>query len=132
MAKKKTDKPEAEAAEPGTPPGEPMSKADAVRAAVAKGYDKPAAGVKFILDEFGIEITPGTFSATKAQQKNRAAKKNGKPEGGINPVGIRSAARATGGSSNHGKAADLARSVKELIAAYGADEVAAMVTVLAE
>lgn len=127
MAKKKQAEAE-EATATGTPPGEEISKAEAVRRAVAKGYDKPAKGVKYILDEFGIEITPQTFSATKSQQRTREEKKAG-PEGvTAQPMSTSSHGRTNGTSGS----AELARAVKQLVQRYGAAEVKGMADVFAE
>lgn len=75
--------PDAEVADtPGN--GESISKAEAIRRAIAAGVEGPAAGAQYIRKEFGIELTPRHFSATKAQQKNRGSKsavpvKRGRP-----------------------------------------------------
>jgi hypothetical protein len=60
---------------------EAISKAEAVRRALAAGKDSPSDGVPYIKQEFGIDIAPTTFSATKSQLKNRkgAGTPKGKP-----------------------------------------------------
>src|SRR4051794_8332648 len=94
-----------------------ISKADAVRAALKEGYEKPE-GVAFIKDRYGIDMHNQMFSSYKSQEKARAAKKGAEPEGGSSTAG-RPAGRG-GSSVNNGKAAELARAVKQLIELYGA------------
>ena len=81
--------------------------------------DKPAEGVVFITEKFGIDIGAQMFSA----YKSNASKKPG-----------RSRKASMNGSSNNGKgldgALDLVVSVKQLIDKRGADKVVEMAKVM--
>ncbi|QDV34879.1 hypothetical protein [Tautonia plasticadhaerens] len=55
--------------------GKAISKAEAIRRSLAAGHDGPQEGTAYIRREFGIEITPQHWSATRSQMKSRAAKK---------------------------------------------------------
>ena len=59
--------------------GETMSKSEAIRRALAAGIESPSKGASYVSREFGIEVTPQHFSATKAQQKKRQEKEGGVP-----------------------------------------------------
>jgi hypothetical protein len=59
--------------------GKVISKADAVRAALAAGFEGPQDGTAYIRKEFGIEIAPQHFSAVKSQLKKAAGAPKGKP-----------------------------------------------------
>ncbi|HEX4613567.1 MAG TPA: hypothetical protein VH092_35625 [Urbifossiella sp.] len=105
-----------------------MSKADAVRAAVAGGKVKPQEACAWIKETYGIDIAPQHFSSYKSQQ---AKKGSGSPSGprGRRPVDASEAA-PNGRRIGHGGAAELARQVKSLVTQYGADEVSGMLAVL--
>jgi len=60
----------------------PISKSEAVRQALANGHEQPADGVKFILEQFGLEIGPQHFSAVKATEKKKQANSERKTSGG--------------------------------------------------
>jgi hypothetical protein len=101
-----------------------MSKTAAVRAAIAEGVDKPADGVSYVKEKFGVDITAQYFSIIKSQVK----KKGPSPR-------VRKTASGTTGVGNGkavGTAADLARQVKTLVEAYGADAVKGMAEVFAD
>jgi hypothetical protein len=132
MAKKRTPTAEAPieapAAERVTTPT--MTKADAVRAAVAAGKSKPADAVQWIKEQHGIEITPQHFSSYKSSQ---AKKDGGIPSGGGRRGRRPAEAVASvprGPRVGNSGAADLARQVKSLVTQYGADEVSGMLAVL--
>jgi hypothetical protein len=97
-----------------------MSKMDAVRAALKEGVKKPAEGVVFIKDNFGINIAPQMFSAYKIH----ARKKSG-----------RGRKATANGSTNHNRNLDgsleLVIGVKQLIDKHGSDKVVEMAKVLA-
>jgi len=52
-----------------------ISKADAVREALAQGKEGPEEGTDYIRSQYGIEMTRQSFSSYKAQEKARQAKK---------------------------------------------------------
>lgn len=60
---------------------EKMTKAEAVRQAIAAGADKPTEGVKFIKEKFGLTVTPAAFSANKSQSKTRKPSPHTQPDG---------------------------------------------------
>ena len=97
-----------------------MSKMDAVRAALKEGVKKPAEGVEFIKEKFGINIAPQMFSAYKIH----AGKKSGRGRKAM-----------ANGYTNHGRNLDgsleLVIGVKQLINKHGADKVVEMAKVLA-
>src|SRR5690349_9721936 len=57
-----------------------ISKSEAIRRALAAGFEGPQEGTAYIRKEFGIEIAPGHFSAVKATEKKKGeAAPKGKP-----------------------------------------------------
>lgn len=102
-----------------------MTKADAVRAAIADGADSPADGVAYIKSKFGIDITPQHFSSYKSQQRAKAGKAPGRR-------GRKPGAVAVPRATANGNPADLARQIKGLIGQYGAVAVNEMVAVFAD
>jgi hypothetical protein len=111
-------------------PGEEMSKADAVRAAIAAGIEKPKDGVEYVKKEFGIEITPATFSVTKSQDAKKAreggsevaekptttAKRGPKPK-------TAAPAAAAAPSTNGSTGGSLVQGLKALVERYGVEDV---------
>ena len=96
-----------------------MSKADAVRAALKEGKKKPAEGVAFIKEKFGIDIGPQMFSAYKSAGKRTGRGRKVTVTGnGIHGRGL-------------GGALDLVVGVRQLIDKHGADKVVEMANVLA-
>src|SRR4051794_14592936 len=66
---------------PGTSrPDGTIKKADAVRQALASGFDSPGDGVDFIRRQFGIEMQKTHFSAVKSQLKKREGDGGGEPK----------------------------------------------------
>ncbi|WP_435007965.1 hypothetical protein P12x_005230 [Tundrisphaera lichenicola] len=74
MAKKaaKPD-PVEEAEEPRNAHGRrvPTSKSDAVRMAIAAGFDGPQVGAGYIQSQFGLDVSPEHFSAVKSADKKK-------------------------------------------------------------
>lgn len=122
MAKKKPDDAPQEAGNGS------MTKADAVRAAVAEGKLKPQDGCAWIKEKFGIDITPQHFSSYKSSE----AKKTGAPgRRGRKPREAAAVvATPNGAPVATGGAVDLAKQLKGLVTRYGADEVSGMLAVL--
>jgi hypothetical protein len=60
----------------------PMTKADAVRAALAKGIGNPTDGVKYIKLTFGVDMPKQQFSVYKSEFKKRAGKGKGRAKAG--------------------------------------------------
>ncbi|HEX4611053.1 MAG TPA: hypothetical protein VH092_22875 [Urbifossiella sp.] len=73
MARKRTDAEPADETDSAT--ATKVSKADAVRAALADGVDTPDEGVAYILKKFGIEMGKPMWSSYRSQEKARLAKK---------------------------------------------------------
>ncbi|WP_422930160.1 hypothetical protein [Singulisphaera sp. PoT] len=135
--KSKPRKPPEQAALESTAPEKTfpsVSKAEAVRRAVAAGNERPAEGVAYILDEFGIEMDNKTFSLNKAQQKSREARKaeaapaprveSGRPiEGFLAPPPRKM-------SSGGGDLIEVMEKMKPLVAMHGADQVKRLVDLL--
>jgi len=54
--------------------GTVTNKSQAARAAIDAGYDTPAEAIKYIRDNFGIEMTARHFSAVKSNDRRAAGK----------------------------------------------------------
>ena len=98
--------------------GKTVSKVAAVRAALAEGAEKPEAGLEFIRERFGIEISRQHFSAIKSRLK--------KHESGRAVV----LARSTTAKGTRIELLTDLEAVKRLIAQHGADNVKRMVDLL--
>lgn len=99
------------------PQAEPMSKADAVRKALAAGKELPTEGVAYVKAEFGVEVSPAMFSAYKAAEKKKADR------------GAAPKATTDGPRVGNGEAVEFVRQVKGLVEQYGAQAVRDMVKV---
>lgn len=117
MARKKA---ESEATATAPEAAASITKADAVRAALADGADSPADGVEYIKTKFGIEITPAHFSSYKSQEKAKA----GKPPGRRGRAPRATAAPASAPSANGpvGLASSV-EAIKKLVDQYGVEQV---------
>lgn len=49
----------------------PTSKSDAVRMAIAAGFDGPQVGAGYIQSQFGLDVSPEHFSAVKSADKKK-------------------------------------------------------------
>jgi hypothetical protein len=118
MARKKTTTEEGAQEQPQAPK---TSKTDAVRVALAEGFDTPQAGVPFIRDRYGIDLNPQHFSAIKSQLKKR----DGRPKGkrGRKPRAALAAPAANGSVDLLGTL----EAIKHLVEEHGADNVKRMV-----
>jgi hypothetical protein len=129
MAKKK----DAEApAETATAPAEKITQRVAVQRALAAGVDSPADGVAYVKKEFGITLNNQGFSTIKSQLKKAAgeskpAAKRGRPAASANGAVVHKPVANAVSSP-----AELARAVKELVAAHGVETVKDMVDVFAK
>ena len=131
--------PEPKAAPKAVPTREAASKTDAVRQALAAGFEGPQEGTAYIRQEFGIEIAPPHFSAVKSQLKKKGDSgaadgrkgKRGRPKGSTSKAVEGYLApppkpAASGGSD----LLDAMEAMKPLIAQYGADQVKRIVDLL--
>jgi len=73
-SKSEAPKPEAPKTEESTPVQASMTQTDAVKAAIAEGFDKPSAGSEFIQKTYGLKVTPKYFSIIKSKVAPGAAK----------------------------------------------------------
>jgi len=107
-----------------------ISKADAVRAALKAGHDKPQEASTYIKETYGLDVTPQVVSTYKSIDNKRKGK--GKKRG-RKPAAEAAAAPGPKASSKPHMAnpADLARGVKSLVETYGADAVRDMAGVFA-
>ncbi len=122
----KTKHVESEAETPQAPATEKkaISKAKAAKAAIAKGYGKPIDAVKYIKEEFGIDMTPQHFSATKSNLNKKALA--AEPATPAKPRPVR---------ASHGDAVDhellvAMEAMKPLVSSLGADKVKRLVDLL--
>lgn len=84
----------------------PPSRSEAVRRALAAGFEGAHEGVEYIRKAFAIEIAPSFFLAVKATEKKKGWAKGGKP--GRKPKKAAEAGRpATPGESQAGEDNDL-------------------------
>jgi len=108
----------AAAPQSGTP-SHAMTKADAVRAAIADGADKPIDGAAYIKEKFGLDVTPQQFSTYKS-----LAKKKGGQEGhgkrGRKPAAKPAAASSANGPKDVVQALE---AIKALVNQLGVDQV---------
>jgi hypothetical protein len=103
-----------------------VTKVDAVRAALAEGFEKPEAGVDFIRQRFGIEIGRQHFSAIKSREKKlHGAARSGRPGRPRKVVIAR-----TGPSGGRVELLTDLEAVKRLVAQHGAANVKRMVDLL--
>lgn len=124
--------PETPAQEPAADatPKETVSKADAVRAALAEGIDSPDDGVAFLKKRFGIEIDKPTWSSYKSAEKTRQAKAAGgeKPKLGRPPL-HQPSVESPMSTSPQGKAPNVVQSlesIKDLVETLGVEQVVAI------
>lgn len=119
------EEPEAEETNSTSSHGKAMTKTEAIRRALAAGHEGPQDGTAYIRREFGIEVAPQHFSATKSQLKSREGSKKGKP--GRKPREAAGPAESRPAASQAAPAGgdmidDLA-AVKHLVQKLGADQV---------
>jgi hypothetical protein len=116
MARARTARhPEPETPEETPAEGAAISKAEAVRQALAEGIDNPTDGLNFLRDRFGIEMKSTMWSSYAAQARARQRKK----EGGESP--------RSGGDD---AALELVEALKPLIDRFGAEKLIRWINVL--
>ncbi len=93
--------------------GQAISKAEAIRQALANGIESPSEGVEFVKREFGIDLSPTHFSAGKSLAKKMAeAKSQGNIRGRSNPY-----------FSNNADLIEAMEVMKPLVASLGVEKV---------
>ena len=120
--------------------GRGMNKSQAARGAVDAGYEKPAAAVEYIKEEFGIDLNPQHFSAIKSgylkrQGETKPAKKAAaKP--GRKPKDVSGVVEGYLAPPTKTKAPDepdvllALESIKELVGLFGAEKLKRMVDII--
>jgi len=106
-------------AEPATETAPTMSKTDAVKAAIAEGVDKPADGVAYVKEKFGVDITAQYFSIIKSHAKLKGGKKSSRK---VRSSAAVSPASAPSSNGKHNVATSLA-TIKKLVDELGVDQV---------
>jgi hypothetical protein len=104
-----------------------MSKTAAVKAAIAEGVDKPADGVSYVKEKFGVDITAQYFSIIKSQAKKvgKKAKRMSKPTSDALP----SSSVKPSANGKHNVATSLA-TIKKLVDELGVDQLKEIVELL--
>lgn len=117
-----------DALENGTPDAHglrmPTSKSDAVRMAIAAGFDTPQIGAGYIQGQFGLDVSPEHFASVKSADKKKvltespAGQARRKPKKGAE-------SEPTPRSTRKGETDLIAaiETMKPLVAALGADKV---------
>lgn len=116
---------------------ESVSKAEAVRRAVASGVDSPAEGAAHVQEHFGIDMDNKTFSLNRSQQKIRDAKKQAATQGKPDRKPKAAPSQAVEGylappakPSGDGNVLETLEALKPLVASMGADKVKRLVDLL--
>lgn len=103
------------------------NKTDAIRQAVAAGFDGPQVGSAYIKSEFGMDVTPQHFSAVKSQMKKREATDAPKGKPGRKPrQAVEGYVAPPEKPKAVGQEADLLaamEAIKPLVAALGTEKV---------
>lgn len=122
MAKKKTASRQDEAAAGSESHGRrmPTSKSDAVRMAIAAGFDGPQVGAGYIQSQFGLDVSPEHFSAVKSADKKKILTEEPKGKPGRKPKIDTPPQPAVDGEVDLLAAIE---TMKPLVAALGADKV---------
>ena len=119
MAKKKTaEKPAAGSESHGR--RMPASKSDAVRMAIAAGFDGPQVGAGYIQSQFGLDVSPEHFSAVKSADKKKVLTEEPKGKPGRKPKADTPTEYTANGEVDLLAAIE---TMKPLVAALGADKV---------
>jgi hypothetical protein len=97
-----------------------MTKADAVRAALTAGVDKPADGAAYVKEKFGLEVSPQQFSTYKSIANKKAGKAPGRRgrRAAVTPMAVPSPV----GSGPVGLATSV-EAIKVLVDTYGVEQV---------
>lgn len=96
-----------------------ITKAEAVRHALADGIDKPEDGVSFLKEKFGLTITAQQFSTYKSIEKKRAGKAPRRRAASARQSGALAAPSSNGPSG----LATSVEAIKTLVEMYGVEQV---------
>jgi hypothetical protein len=139
-----TPTPADEAAPAGAaPPSKPMTKGQAMDAAIAAGADLPADAVAYVKKHFGMDVSNKQFSTHKSLVRQKAtidvrdklAKPTRKPTTAVAATPAISASfeqPAQSAAKGPASPAELARTIKALVADHGAGAVGEMLDVFRE
>ncbi|QEL19301.1 hypothetical protein [Limnoglobus roseus] len=103
-----------------------ITKAEAVRKALAAGKESPSDGVAYLKSEFGIEISTAMFSTYKTAEKKKAEGKKSRTAKTVEPE-----AKPTGKAAK-GDTVEFVRQVKDLVDQYGVEAVKDLAQVFAK
>jgi hypothetical protein len=98
-----------------------MTKADAVRAAIAEGVDMPAEGAAYVKEKFGLDVTPQQFSTYKSIAKKKAGKAPGRR--GRKPGAPASTAAVNSSTNGPAGLAIQVEAIKSLVDLLGVEQV---------
>ncbi len=104
----------------------PVSKVDAVRAALAEGAESPGDGTGFIKSRFGLDMTRQHFSAVKSQLRKR----EGSVRGVGRPAMVRPASGLRKSSPGEPGLIESLELLKPLVAEHGAEKLKRLVDIL--
>ena len=97
-----------------------------VQAALGAGHDMPQAGVAYIKQQYGVDMTTGNFSATKNSLLKKKGGKKGKRGAGAKPATAAAQKAAAQVSRRPAEGtispSDAAARAKELVDRVGAEE----------
>jgi hypothetical protein len=123
----------------GAAPAKPMTKAQAMDAALAAGAGMPADGVAYVREHFGLDVSNKQFSTHKSLVRQKAAidarDKLGKPATAVAAtpaISARFEQPAKSAAKGPASPAELARTIKALVADHGAGAVGEMLDVFRE
>lgn len=112
-----------------------ITKSQAIRDAIAAGFDKPQAGSAWIKEQYNIQVTPQMFSTVKNTSRKQGSTHIVRRPAPA-PIHTRPLTGVTRSLSamkqNPESSLDLAREVKRLISTYGTDAVSEMVSLFSE
>ena len=111
----------------------PTSKSDAVRMAIAAGFDGPQVGAGYIQSQFGLDISPEHFSAVKAGDKKKVLTEAPKGKPGRKPktaVEGYLAPPPKPAANGQSELIEALEAMKPLVASLGAEKVKRLVDLL--
>lgn len=104
---------------------EKMTKAEAVRRALAEGIENPTEGSEYVKSKFGLDIAPGMFSSYKSQMKAKQAGGGGKEKSG-------GRGGKAGGAGGIDGAVEAAGQLRELVREHGYDNIKKLLEIFAD
>lgn len=112
----------------------PTSKSDAVRMAIAAGFDGPQEGSGYIQSQFGLDVSPEHFSAVKSADKKKVLTEapTGKPGRRLKAAvkGYLAPPPQSAPADGQSELIEALEAMKPLVASLGADKVKRLVDLL--